>query len=573
MDAVRAQDLHRLFNGYRSILDGTCSAATPEVPASLSGYLVDEATGALRPLGQVRQLLLSEIGRCDAVDDLEYAVLALYFGLDLTILPLTARAGQPSVASRLPAAATRLGRPRTVSGGTLGAEGARYLRKRALGKLARAWRPQPAGRPVAPRRVDDPVRSPWFLEATDGWSAAQVSRLLHAALRSARRGCGPFPAIRSELWLDLDWWAHRARLSILSEYGVGRPSTRINAERMARADARMAIALWDMITSDRRRPREPDPPASDDGPRAPTRTAAATLLIPPDEVQDLVAMRDPREAALSAIDMLERQSRRGPLDQGTALVLSWLEPLVVDSLDDEDCGRAVAVLTRAGADHSELAGIGFTWFEVAIRRRVPPRHLAEATLNMSVAFSTRRRYGEAEAVLDRMLERGRHDAGVMSLLAIGRSAWRRRLLSEAIAARRPIGDRQLPALVRRGLDEGAASVALLRAGEIESVGPWLRAEVRKAESLAVASAFLHMTLGSRSAVASVRSQALGMRDSVHYNLTRLRRREPVTAYDLARFEVIDDIAQALDVGAQLTDFGILRRVRRIQRDIPAIDNE
>jgi hypothetical protein len=557
MARVQVADVESLFNGYRSVLDGTCSASTPPVPPVLAGYTIDDATGARRPLGEVRRLLLAEIKRVDAITGLEYAVLSLYYGLDGVTLPITSNTGRTTIAALLPPLASHTGRPRKRDWDRLGSHGARYARTKALTKLARRWsaRELPDAVPMQP--AADPTGGTWFRHATRGWSDGQRSQLVHEALRRARRDCGPFPEIRRSYWVDLDWWAHHARVSVLSHYGVGRPTSRINAERIARANARMEIALWEALLDDDQ-PRTPAAPrhAGRQLPDERSPRHVVALLIPPDDVKELLAIRDPVHAAREAIATLEQQGRHGACDKATALVLGWLEPHVLGALDDED-------LTRAAADHEELAGVGLSWYEAALRQRVAPHHLAEGALNLSVAYSARRRYSEAEGVLTAVAMRVQAEASSRRLLAIGRAAWRRRAVSEAIGHRRPVGDNQMQNLVRFGLAQAVEAVAHAKESADLTLGALLRAQVREGEAVAVASAYLQLTVSSKSAIGALRDEAWRVHERVTRDVQQWADRAEITAYDLARIEVIGDIATSIDNGAPMTKFGILERVSRL----------
>lgn len=540
-----------LLNAFRASLNGTSSQKTPWVPAALGGYLLD-SSGERRSLGEVRQLLLAQF-RAAGLTSIERTVISLYYGLELTLLPESARTGQSCIASLLPPVPRRTGRPRAQDHGVLGAQGARYVRNTALTKLASTWQARPTSADVASWRVPNPLRSTWFTAATADHAPLRIRGLVLRALQSARRHSGLYLDARRELWHDLDWWEHQSAVAVLPGSVIGRPARRINTERLSRANARMEIALWELL-------RTPEPT------RPPSHPAqgglAVEILLPPAEVLATLMIHDELQAAQHAIHSLRRQVNDGLSSMSAAYLLAWLEPRVVADLDDDTCGEGAAVLTRAAADHHELNTVGLRWFRAAAHRKVNPRYLAEAALNLSVAAASRRKYAEAEWILIDSGAGASIDSKTAALLAIGHSAWRRRVLSESIAQQRfSVGLREI---ARASLQHAIAAVTLLSAARDAEFSVWLRAAIRQAEALALSSALVAAITTDRAALKGMRDLALRLFDDVSDLHQQVADRQSTTAYDLARVDVIRDVATTLDSGGQLTEFGILRRVQRIQ---------
>jgi hypothetical protein len=293
------------------------------------------------------------------------------------------------------------------------------------------------------------------------------------------------------------------------------------------------------------------------------------LIRPPAEIQELTALQSEREAALATITSLERQARVGLTDPNAAYLLSWLEPFVVNDLDAADCGRGAAVLSRAAADHMTLSMLGLSWFESALRRRVPVLYLAESALNLSVAFAARRRYREAQDILDRLVPVTQGSRHATVLLCVGHSAWRRRILSESIKNRRGFDGLRLRAISRTAIEQASNAIRLLELDQGDYPIPFLRTEIRLAEAIALTSALFERSgTRVRGPIDSLRSGALRLQENANRAMEIRRTRSQVTAYDVARLQVIDEVADRLDAREQIVDFGVLRRVREIQAREP-----
>jgi hypothetical protein len=326
----------------------------------------------------------------------------------------------------------------------------------------------------------------------------------------------------------------------------------------------MSIALWDTMNAASRPPRAVSATPRD-GHRRWGEATPGPLVRPPSELQDLILLQDDVGAALAAIESLERQVQVGLSDSDTAYLLAWLEPFVAGRLSLDQCGRGAAVLTRAAADHATLTMLGLSWFETAFRRRVPIYYLAEAALNISVAFAARRRYAEAEDVLDRLLPVVRDDRHATVLLRVGKSAWRRRILSDSLEGGRGFDSLRLREISRAAIEQASGAIKLLEPDQGRHPVPFLRTEIRLAEALALTSALVSRSSGGvRGPLEMVRTNALRLRDNSHAAMDLRRRETTPTAYDRARLEVIDEVAARLERGEQITYFGVLRRVRAIQ---------
>ncbi|MBB2948807.1 hypothetical protein FB565_008593 [Actinoplanes lutulentus] len=549
MSQPSADDVHRLLNAFRSTLDGTCSASTKAVPAALAGHVVDPETGIRRPLGQTRQLLLGQVDRAFDLTPLERTVVSLSYGLHLLRMPATHETG-PSMATLLPAPAASTGRPRTSDPHLLGVNGVRHCRSKALAKLAAVWTPEPGPEPVVPAVEPAATKAAWFRHATTRLDEADRFALVLNALRSARRTCGSVPEIRDELWLDLDWWEFRNARSRLG-VALGRPDRPVNQVRLARAEARMSIALWDLLAGVRE--------------TAARNTGSLTSLVVPSRfVSDIVGLDSPVEAARSAIVSLEQQGLRGVTDPDLALLVAWLEPTLPDELDAEWCGRAAAVVTRAAADHPALQSMGSNWFDIATARGAPVRVLAEAALNLSVAYSARRRYAESAHALNSFAPSAGTDPLTAGLLAIGQAAWRRRALSEVLRSHRTFDLDRARQMAADGVRHSQTAVEQIRRAGADGISAELRATVRLAEALALGSALLHTTtVRPGRAAAALSARATTLFDTTADLVSRHSATNDLLAYERARFQVITDIAHSLERGDQMTEFGVLSRARRL----------
>ncbi|MBB3100983.1 hypothetical protein FHR83_008710 [Actinoplanes campanulatus] len=547
-----AEELHDLLNCFRSVLDGTCSPRTRVAPTSLSGYFIDPATGLRRPLGQTRRMLLDQVSRAKILSDVEHAVVSFSYGLELTRLPATTSDESPSIATLLPAVTVTTGRKRSRDAHLLGASGVRQCRRKALEKLAGAWAPSPGPGPFRPAVEPPPTGSDWFSRLTGRFDQDDLRGLLLNALRSARRTCGPVPGTRDELWQDLDWWEFRHNRSRLSG-SLGRPEQPINQVRHARAEARMSIAIWDLLEA-----------LPGNAARPPAGGTPPPIIIPSALVSDMIGMDSETETVMSAIRTLEGQGRRGATDPDLALLLAWLEPSVSPRLDQHWCGRAAAVVTRAAGDYPALHSLASGWYHTAVARGAPRPLLAEATLNLSVVYSARRKYAESAHVLNGFATATDTDPVPSGLIAIGQAAWRRRALSEVLRSRSAFNLERARRMAVDGIRHSEHAIEQVRRAGTDGISTHLRATIRLAEALALFSALLHATTSRPGrAAADINHRAAQLYLDTDDAVTRYRTSHELVAYEKARLQVIAEIAHGLERGEQILDFRVLTRATKL----------
>lgn len=557
-----------LLNAYRATVNGTVSSRSPLVPSNLGGYLVAPSRNR-RPLGETRYLLRKALVQCRTLTMTERSIVSLYYGLDLTILPMNSTTG-PSLATLLGPAASTTGRPRITDSASSVARSIRYIRQKALNKLAEELQPLASVEPVKAIREPEPTESEWLRQDVQNWSETHLSALQIAALRSARLQAGLHPEVRQEIWLDLDWWAYQNELLPVAAHPIGRPSTRINSERMARATARISIAMWDELQKSRQKRKTTTPLArntlgeSSNGQGSTDISPSHKLiLIPPSELGQLLLLNDPIEIAHEAISRLAQTE--GLSDQSTAIILNWLEPVLRRSSDDGLYARAAAAISLAAAQHSELNSIALQWFEKSIDMKVVPRYMAETALNLSVVYSERRRYREADLILRRAAEKTHENQEAQAAIALGGSAWRRRLISEAIDNARVGTIVPILPVARECIQIANNAVHML--GTTAGPTSTLRTEVRLAEALSVGTVLSdRMTVSSVASSNSFRDEARRSVERILQRVTHVAKHHPLTSFtNTARIEVITDVSRSLDDRCPMSQFYIRERVKRMQQ--------
>lgn len=483
-------------------------------------------------------------------------MLNLYYGLDLCLLPLESVRG-PSVADVIEYVPPTTGRPRKSPVRNIGARSARYFRDRALESLGAECQMDLRGDAFDLPAEPNPLKSDWYIENTRDWELPRKRNLILTALRHARLQSGFYPRLREEIWLEIDWWAYRNAPETFGR-SIGRPIQRVNQQRTARANARMAIATWDLLARkqvSRTRRQGAGAENAEIGDTAPTIRSVSS------ELGELLLLSTEVELIHELTARLEGQISSGLSDQATALLLCELEDVARRDCDGPIYARAAAAISRAAADHRSLGSIAPPWVEHAIAINTDPIPLSEAALNSSVLLSTRRRYSESDTVLRRVAPMLTNDPRAESTIAIGASAWRRRLVSEALAGQPRVQFSTIEPYARDAIRFGQFAVEKLPADAPAAAR--LRAEVRLSEALAVTNALATEQFG-RTRAHEVRDFALQAVERQHVRLTSVRDLNALTAYDEARLAVIHASRLAIDSSERMTEFSLLTRVRQIQ---------
>lgn len=487
----------------------------------------------------------------------------LHAGLELVSLP--DRSSGPALGTLLPPVPRKTGRPRSRELSRLGGNGAAYVRAKALSRLAASWRPLPREAAIRVRPEGDFTKSRWFRLATSGWTQEEIRSLLCVALHRARINSSPVIAIRDDLWLDLDWWAFSHQLSPSGDVGVGRPTRPVNGVKRSRADARMSIAVWDIVNSSAG--TSAGLAGSPGGIECQIDSAkTATLLELPsaDTLGELIAMNSAAEVIAQVIEELESQAARGRTEESLALLLAGAETRLLFELNTEIRSRATVVMSRASADNPRLNAYALPWLAHTVGE-LPPSALTETVLNLSVAAAARRRFGEAEWLLGYYLEPKQLEGSEMARFAIGQSAWRRRLLARVIEGNAVASRDYLSAVAlaaRRWAEDGLCYAEGAVPGGSSSL--YFRAAVRVAEA-----SVMHVRLAEVRGIAGGRSATDRLKQLTEKTEAFIEEQssEDFTPYDLARRDVIrESLAEAENrTEAGPVRFDILDRADRYQR--------
>lgn len=564
--AVEPDTARRLLGAFRAIVNGTVSSSTPPVPAAVALYLRSER-GELRPLGEVRQILLSVLAECGRLTPSERATISLYYGLDLVPLPMTARGRWQSVVELLPSGPRRTGRPRT--GDEPSADVVTYTRDAGIAKLAATMSSSPGDADVHPRLASDPLVERWYRSAIGMCPPADRRLLLRVALHDARRRCALVPAVQSERWLELDWWAYRRRDKLGMPH-TARPHRRINNERFARGCAHVSIALWDLLRDDDRvrRVRQDVPRGKGVGY---SEAEARIDLVTGELCGELYRASAGPEAFEAALLRVEEQERVGLSSPDVALSAAVLGSALVPSLPDQLVLKAAQVLTRASADHDSLDGLGRAWLNEVRRRCLDTDDsFATATLDASVSETSHGRYPEAY----RLLSSVAIDNPQAALrVEVGQSALRRRLVQDLLARRVPFKRPDVEDAVHVAIGAAAHAVELamsrdasylLSSNEASPHSELLRSAVRLAEAIAIGLAAVEADAVGPEVGRAIRTlglQRLGpLADLVGEEAERREALAMMTRYDRARLATIRACIDAYTDNRGMRQFDVRRRI-------------
>jgi len=523
--------------------------------------------GGPRPLGEVRQLLRTVLGRCSRLTASERATISLYYGLDLVALPLTATNRWQSVVGLLPSEPRQTGRPRGSA--MPSASVAAYTRNTGIAKLAATMPPWPGPTDVQPRLASDPISERWYRSFVEPRTHEQRRLLLRVALHDARRRCALLPSVQTERWLEFDWWAYRHR-ELLGMPHTARPRRRVNNERFARGCAHVSVALWDLLRDGERVHRI----CQDKAPSRQPGYAETDGRIDPVTEElcgELYRSSAGPEAFEAALLRVEEQERGGLSSSDIALSAAVIGAVLVPVLPDQLVLKAAQVLSRASADHDTLDGIGRAWLSEVRRRRLDAdESFAAALLDASVSETSHGRYADAERLLSSITV----DNPKAALRArVGESALRRRLVQDMLTHRVPFARRDVEAALHVALDTAAQSVGLAVAADLAHAPGWseapphselLRSAVRLAEALAIGLAALEADAVQPEVGRVVRDvgvQRLGeLADLVEAEAERRRAMEALTRYDVARLATVRACIDAFNNNHGMKQFDVRRRI-------------
>ncbi|MDV8023801.1 hypothetical protein [Rhodococcus sp. IEGM 1330] len=405
-------------------------------------------------------------------------------------------------------------------------------------------------------------------------SGAERNDLILKAVQWARLKLSD-PAIGAcadDDFFDLDWWEFRHANDILRKFGVGRPTKRINSERLARGNSYMHIALWEVV-------KEQQETATNEVQNRRIITFADNVLretqrLPeegnnlniPASVDAILLTGSAFKIAKSLIESMESQMSIGKVDLPCAELLSWLTPQILSDASPELLHRGASVLCRAAADNGTFELASLQWFFYALRFPNRNNYLASSSLDLSVAYSSRRRYPEAAWVLS-LMDRANLPSDSSALLAIGDSAWRRRQIAEALTSGAGYDHQAIRGLIGKSLEAAKFASAAIRSGGSAPISAVIRADIRGAEALSMAAVF---GITSRTCAArtlspyqsAVQREADRLQSSVSSAVETAE--ESITAYDLARLEVIKDSVEGVTKKQPLTSFGVLDRLNAIK---------
>lgn len=424
-------DIRALFGGFRATLSGTANPRTAAVPCHLAGYLVSSERA--RPLGEVRALLDDVVTACVGLDDLERASVVLFYGLHGSPWPIRSQSPGATLSRVVAPRPSAVGRRSRLAGRHATAD-VDYVLKQALRTIAKSIPIRAADAPWQPCAQGSPFDEVWWLESTAHLTAPERGRVAAEALQSAYALVSIHPTKASELALDLDWWAFRHRSRLADPELHRRPGRRINAERLARANAQMAIEMWRWARR-----------LQDGSSRSVGEGQATDVLWLPDPdvmrfgglVDELFGAANPMDGVEDALRLIEDGQARGLTPTVPAQLLAWAGPVAMAHVGADRLRRLLNAMSRASAEIEVLARAGHGWLFALLARAgpVPQEQLSEMLLQLSVASSGQGRFAESANLLARA-RRGASDPVIAFKLMVGESAWRRRFLSGTLRDRR-----------------------------------------------------------------------------------------------------------------------------------------
>ena len=525
------------LDAFTAVLQGAADRRAIWVPEQMAGLFFDEA-GQHRRLADSRRRILDWIDRSD-LSPRERTLLSLRHGLDLTVLPILSGRG-PSLATHLtPHAATGRGRrPKSPPLAPDAARAIRYELQKAYGTLEDSLG---LDEQLSEGGTAQNVRDVFEGMASDD-DPIVLRQRLSGAILLARRASSRFPEVQEHDWLSIDWWMWKHADIVNPRLEVGRPSTRVNQERIAAGGARVSVALDAVATGARVRRRRPE--------RSGSKSAA--LDRPSDLFASYLANADrdahPLERIEHLLATLEGRMTTGSLPLDLSQLLDHEVKAYAEGYIEPLAPRVAVVLSRAAADLPQMRTVASRWVGVALTEGTPDQ-AAEVSLNTSVSLSGEGRFLEAEAVLQAASRVATTETAV-ARAAIGMAAWRRRMLTNYIG-----GD-----LVSAGSISGVAR-DLIRFGRLaltvaaDPTDPdHLRALVRVAEGLSIA----HILFG-RDMRFTERREVDQVRAALDDSLKTLDHRAgdlDLTAFDRARLRVVDRVVEAIESGKPMLEFGV-----------------
>lgn len=532
-----ASSVSPTLNAFRAIVRGTVTRATPPVPATNSGYFVNEESGRQRPLGEVRHLLLEQLTKSPLLSDAQRLLIATYYGLYLDPLPLMSKGKGSSIADCVWMSEFSDGREEL----TWTYSRIRTLMSSAVSNLERSWLLRPHSGIHRPRREPDPTKSDWFRQFTHDMPSERRARLVRTAVDDSRGWRSAHFDTRQSNDLDLDWWEYHFEGG--PSMWLGKPEQRINQERLYRANASVSISLWDRFTE-----------SAEAIQRRQIRPRIAARGQPADG-------DDKVDRAKEIIDRLGSQLDEGSTNSHPALELARLESFVYPHLNEDYRQRGAAVLARAAGDNPECRSAASTWYQSAIEECRNSQELSEATLSLSVAASARSQFRRSASILSGYDTTVARPTGQSSYYrGIGESAWRVRAVQRALSDRRSFRRATAQQLSVQAVEWALTSLRSFDQRPGPNADPQiserLRAMIRLAEAVGLLLYLPNETVhGGRAA-----DQLFDSIDLLGPSIEAQNR--ALSIYDQVRWDKVCELASlAWDGSASAEPIGVLKEVR------------